>query len=442
MANVSIPYLVIKPGKLLADGTRGERWYWQPSAALSRAGWQAHALPTADDIQPGESDRDAALRQAVAKAKLVERWRAGEKLEGTPASDNPPASPGPGTLLWVKERYMRHRLWLRLADRTRSDYAMYLRILEEWLENDALRTISKADVEELYLTYHDDTPAKANALIRFLRLFLNFALGLRAVSHNAALQPKLEQLDSRVLIYPRTLDPLFVAAADALGLPSVGDAIQANCWLGQRPDDLLKFPAIAVGNTTILRQSKRGAKVTLPLQLLAPAVPRLRLAAARWSHRSTGRVVRLADRRREADDGADYQRLFARDGDGSPWTRDGFGRAFRLVREHVAKQHRMIDLDDAQRIDVDAWAGRKGGAAQRLQAPIEAFKFHWTRHTCVNRLSSAGANATQISRWTGHSIKECQRMIDLYAGTSAELVEQVAKLRLEYERTLVKEGSA
>lgn len=430
MANVAVPYLVIKQGRLLADGTRGERFYWQPSAALLRAGWQGHPLPVAEDIQPGESDRDAALRQALAKGQRVERWREGETVEGAPAADNAPAIEAPGTFLWVKARYMRHRLWTRLAHTTQIDYAMYMRILEEWLENDPLRTISKADVEELYLTYQDDTPAKANALIRFLRLFLNFALGLRAVAHNAALQPKLEQLDSRVLIYPRTLDPLFIAAADELGLYSVGDAIAANCWLGQRPDDLLKFPAVAVGATTILRQSKRGAKVTLPLQLLAPAVPRLRLAAARWQHRT---VVRLPTR--------DYAPLFARDGDGGFWSRDGFGRAFRKVREHVAKQHPLIDLDDAQRIDVDAWAQRKGGTAQRLQAPIGAFKFHWTRHTCVNRLSSAGANATQISRWTGHSIKECQRMIDLYAGTSAELVEQVARLRLEYEGKLVRGAS-
>ena len=143
--------------------------------------------------------------------------------------------------------------------------------------------------------------------------------------------------------------PLSTASAPShLHLP-----VLMALWTGQRQGDLLRLTWSAYDGTTIrLKQSKTGARVTIPVG--AP------LKAALDAAERRSPIILLTI-------------------DGKPWTQDGFRASF---------------------------------AKARIKAGIRDVTFNDLRGTAVTRLAIAGATEAEIATITGHSLRDVRSILD------------------------------
>jgi integrase len=367
MARKRIRYLTERPGPT------GPRYFWQPSTVLRGQGWQLTRLPDAF------AEAVAAAEQINAR---VDAWRAGtgEGPNGQPpagratgkgaAARAPRAAPGSVDALIAA--YKASRFWLGLAPKTQRVYAWCLDKISAWAGDAPASAITPALVEKFYQRLQvsgegerKETPAKAAAVIRVLRLLLEAGRrlevrpGVPYVTGNAAARPGLTVKRQRE---PRLWSAediaAMVAAADALGWRSVGTAILLNSWIGQRLGDVLALPRwdVAAG-ALVFRQHKTGRTVSLPVHLVPALVERLTAEAQR-----PGAVQSPTH-------------ALVHDHTGKPWRPDTFGHVFAEVRTHAAKARPNCG---------DLW-------------------FMELRHTAVTRLHEAGVDALGIASITGHS---------------------------------------
>jgi integrase len=153
-------------------------------------------------------------------------------------------------------------------------------------------------------------------------------------------------------------------------------ALVLALWTGQRQGDLIKLTWSQYDGTHIrLRQGKRNARVLLPV----------------------GSVLKteLDSRRPEKPTGAILRNTY-----GDAWTSDGFRSSWSTV-------HTRAGLDTTD------------------------LRFNDLRGTAVTRLALAGCSVPQIAGFTGHSLKDVERILNAhYLGGKFELAEQ-AMLKLE-----------
>jgi hypothetical protein len=172
MATVKIRHLVSLPGK--AGSTR---WYWRPAKTLKQAGWRDHRL---------DDDAVKAAQQAEALNAEVDAWRRGESPPKAPATTaKRHKTAAPGSIESLVADYKQSRWWLKLAPRTRKDYSTYLDLIIRWAGDLPARAITAPAVEAFYGAHFRrvegagrkrrviETPAKAHAAIRVLRLLLS-----------------------------------------------------------------------------------------------------------------------------------------------------------------------------------------------------------------------------------------------------------------------------
>lgn len=181
------------------------------------------------------------------------------------------------------------------------------------------------------------------------------------------------------LIEPAEAEAL-LAAADAAGLPWVGDALVLGLNTAQRIGDILALPYTLVDETHVrLSQLKSRGRKRIDAPLTDAA--RRRLSAIRARRRAL-KVVPAAI-------------IF--DGSGRPLNRRTFNHQWRAVCEIAAQR-------------VETCAG---------------IKFHDTRDTAVTRLASAPGNSmANICAVTGHSAASVEMIVKHYlvltAGMAAE----------------------
>jgi integrase len=124
-------------------------------------------------------------------------------------------------------------------------------------------------------------------------------------------------------------------------------------WTGQRQGDLLRLTWTAYDGRTIrLKQSKTGARVTIPV-----GTP-LKAALDATERRSPSILLTI---------------------DGKPWTDDGFRSSF---------------------------------AKARSKAGIKDLTFNDLRGTAVTRLALASATEAEIATITGHALREVRSILD------------------------------
>lgn len=346
-------------------GAAGPRWFWQPSSKLRAAGWRARRLP------------GPTLGEALAQAEDVNReldaWRANAQQGRRPP--RPPA----GTVAALIADYRASRWWEALAPATRREYGWALEAIGQWAGDQPVRAITPPAI----LAWHAalarrvegrgkarrvvETPARAMAAVRVLRLLLQVGVRLGHVPTNAAAQLGLAVRRQRepVLWTPELLAHM-VATADALGWRSQGTAMLINAWAGQRQADVLAFPAWqAADGALVLRQSKRGRRVALPLHLVPALVERLRAERARPGALASATHLLLHDRT------------------GRPWHSHTFSHTFAEIREAAAK----------------------GDAKLGIAAMPECANLRWMelRHSAVTHLYQAGVDALEIATITGHA---------------------------------------
>jgi integrase len=385
-------------------GPHGLRYFWQPSTVLRGQGWQLTRLP--DDFA-------AAVAAAEQLNARVDAWRAGTgegpngeppgRAAGKAAAQRAPRA-APGSVDALICAYRASRFWLGLAPKTQRVYAWCLEKISAWAGDAPASAITPALVEKFYQRLQvsgegerKETPAKAAAVIRVLRLLLaagqrlEVRPGVPYVTGNAAARPGLTVKRQRE---PRLWSAediaAMVAAADRLGWRSVGTAILLNSWIGQRLGDVLALPRwdVAAG-ALVFCQNKTGRTVSLPVHLVPALVERLTAEAQR-----PGAVQSPTH-------------ALVHDHTGKPWRPDTFGHVFAEVRAHAAK---------ARPSCADLW-------------------FMELRHTAVTRLHEAGVDALGIASITGHSEAGVSAILGRhYLVRTARAAERAFRQRLTIER--------
>lgn len=406
MARLETPrYFSAKRNK---DGTW--RYYWSPSPALRRAGWKTRTLSrtlgrTGSAGQPGSG----ALGEAEAINAEVAAWRAGKgpgPMDRRPAEAGAPAveTVQPDTLAHAIRLYQESPRWQKLAPKTRKDYGTCLRVIEEWAGDVDLRALDSAMVQEFYeALMRTGRHARANAIIRVLRLLLSDARRRFSLPANVAEKPGLIGTQPRVRVLSRAEIDALVYWSEVLDMPSIGDAVILAAYTGQRQGDLLRqtWQQVADGRLR-LRQSKRGKLLSLPL---APAVVE-RLEAAR---------ARLA-----AWDvpTSDLTPVLVCELTGKRWVADTFKHRFAEVREAAAR-------DVPSLLGGDAGAE---GAPKVLRATYADL-----RDTAITRLAEASCTIPQIAAVSGHSLQAVHQVLRHYLATTEEQADEAIRRLVEHE---------
>jgi integrase len=405
MATLKIRHLVAKPNKA---GTT--RFYWQPSADLRAGGWR---------VQPLGRDHAAAIEKAESLNAEVDAWRAGEAAPNAPpTAHRKRRAAAPGSVEALVDAYKASRFWTKLAPKTRQQYAWCMDLIVAWAGDQPARGITPPAVQAFYESQMRrvegkgkarrviETPAKAAAAVRVLRLLLQAGVRLGYVASNAALRPGLIVRRQRE---PRIWTPAEVAhmaaAADLLGWRSIGTAILLNDWIGQREGDVLTLPPWKVEAESLRIEPNKtrhstGRKVVLPLHL----VPHL--------------VARLKGERERPGAVLSHEFLLLHEGTGAAWNEHTFRHVFASIRAAAA-------------------AGIAGADGAPPLAPMPScadLRFMELRHTAVTTLHAAGCDALMISRITGHSPKTAQTIMDKhYLGESEEGAANAFRRRLAKE---------
>jgi hypothetical protein len=395
-------------------------FYWQPSADLRRAGWLPMRLP---------DDRATALARAEALNLDVDRWRQGEAVVGAPAGVVPhEKGPAAGTVAALIVSYKASRWWSALAPATRISYGRCLDVITAWAGDMPVRAITPKAVEALYQAQSTrmegagrnrrrvDTPAKAHAILRVLRLLLGVAerLGYIPKGSNPAAKPGISlQRQREPRLWSAAAVEHMAAVADRLGWRSIGTAIILNEWIGQREADVLALPPWErEGGAIVLRQGKTGRRVALPVYLVPHLVARLDAEAARAV------VVRMP---RPRGTGADAQPLMLpHDRTRRSWKRFRFSHVFAEVR---AAAIAGMPADEA-----------RGLPALPPMPACEDLRFAELRHTAVTRLHEAGVDEQGIAGITGHTPGSVRAILDRhYLIRTTKAAERAFKTRLAAE---------
>ena len=380
MARIKIRYLTE-----YSRVRRGPRYFWQPSTVLRAQGWRIVRLP---DI------RAAAIVEAERLNAILDAWRRGEDTtDQIPPAAKPPhrIRPALGTVDALIADYRGAEEFTRLRPTTRRGYEQNLVIISDWAGDAPVRTLTPKRIKTFYRKLRPTTPSKANAVVRVIRLLLEYGCSEDWIEANPARKVRLIGTPSTGRLWPREAVQLFARIADRMGRSSIGTAVILNEWLGQREGDLIRLSrSIYREGSLWIRQSKTGAQVKLPVDL----VPHLR--------------VRLEEEfARQAAAEVTATTLIVSEVTGRAYTGDNFRHVFATVRAEAAKEMPEI---------ADLW-------------------FMHLRHTAVTRLFEAGCELSWITEVTGHkSIKTCEIIIDRYLIHTGKLARLAFEKRLEKER--------
>jgi len=122
--------------------------------------------------------------------------------------------------------------------------------------------ITKKSAKAWYKKLRKATPAKANAVIRFLRLWLNWCVDEEVLEKNVVAKPRLIGIPGRTRVWTDEELRLFCAKADEVGRASMMLAVLLAANLGQREGDILALSRAAYLNKGFqIRQHKTGVLI-------------------------------------------------------------------------------------------------------------------------------------------------------------------------------------
>jgi integrase len=334
------------------------------------------------------------------RRKYLYAWRGGPMLkdgQGAPLQVGDPRlvmayaaahegrkKPATGTLFALIAAFKATGEFAKLAARTKKDYLRFLGWVESEFGDMPLSLAEKPKARGMFKTWRDDIAEKhgdrqADYVWGVLARVLSVAKDRGTITTNVCERGgKLYSVDRAEVIWLSEHVKAFLAAApDELRF-----ALVLALWTGQRQGDLIKLNWSQYDGTHIrLRQGKRKARVLLPV----------------------GSVLKneLDSRRPKKPEGA-----ILRNTRGVAWTSDGFRSSWSAV-------HTRAGLDTTD------------------------LRFNDLRGTAVTRLALAGCSVPQIAKFTGHSLKDVERILDAhYLGGNFELAEQAMTKRVAYESGL------
>lgn len=453
MAQVKIRYLVEKAG---ANGL--PRYFWQPGATARAEGWLAQRIP----LDWGSySDPDALRGAAIGRAEELNRELDAQREQRQASKISIAPSPATArTLGDLVKAYQASADFEALRPSTRRAYRQCLAKLTAWAHDAPLRAIDAPRIQKLKLGL-SQTPSFANAVVRVLRLLLEHGRRLGWIQTNPATRPKLASTESHGLIWPRQAVLTFVAAADRLGRFSIGTAVMLDEWIGQREGDVIAMPlSVFRAGSLLIRQSKTGAGVALPVHMVAHLVRRIedelgrrRARAQTWAAKfpkiphapattlivseETGRPYlsdnfrhQLAAIRVEAAAGMRRDAGF-RQLEDKTWWHDDLAKEFK-GREQAAKMKRAANLAASFEVDY-LLPGRDPKDPDCFRIFMEDLTFMQLRHTAVTRLAEAECEIQLIAAITGHSQETVLSIIERYMVRTAKMAQLAFQKRLDAE---------
>jgi integrase len=384
-------YFVEKPQQ------RGTLYYWQPSAALHRAGFKTVSL---------SRERAEAIRQAEALNAKVDQWRGGLPV----AVKNTH-----GTLPWLFDVYRQSPEYHAL--RKKSDYEYKFKPLLRWSEkrgHPPMRAFTKFDVQNLWAEMKD-TPTMAKQVLGLGSLLWNFAddLDQDIVSRNPFQRMKIKAIPPRKQVWqPEQIEAVIRTALSPgpwgnrqggtgqRGRPSIALATIIAANTAQRQGDVLALRISQYeGKYITLTQSKTGTTVTIPAtaqlkQALDDEIRtsmEARLSATR--RRRLGNVVSL--------DAARDREFVIDENSGRRYAKGTFSRVFRGI-------------------------ARAAGVPDTLQ-------YRDLRRTATVQLAEAGCSDAQIASFGGWSATSVAAMMKIYRPVNVTMADH-ALIKLEQYR--------
>lgn len=296
---------------------------------------------------------------------------------------------------------------LQLAARTRSEYLIHLRLLEQWCGDVAAEALTPAMIETYYHAMARPAPrgrglAMANANMRVLKLAMNFAVKkLRWFNFNPVTAVEMAGTEGRRVLFTAEEFNTLIAAADAIGLHSMGDAITLGALTGQRRGDImtLKEGDLSGDHYTVV-QSKRGHTAFVPIT--APLRTRIEAMRAR---------------KRAAWPGVAHTCELVCTTTGAPYHSRGqvFEKEWRAVRDAAATGRGP----DGQAIDIVP------------QPTLRGKHFSDLRDTAVTWLIMAGCNESEVANISGHSLSTVKMILDKHYFVRNEGLARIAGVKLD-----------
>jgi integrase len=291
-------------------------------------------------------------------------WKGGPRLKGAPgtpdfiasyhAAASAKTSAPTGVLLALLQAYQDSSEFAGLRNRTRADYAKQIKLIEFEFGDMPLNALAARGARAEFMSWRDRLATRSRRQADYawtvLARVLSWSKDRGLVSENPCQRGGRLYRGSRVdkVWTPEDETAFYRSAPSHLHL-----AVLLALWTGQREGDLLRLTWSAYDGETIrLKQSKTGARVSIPvgapLKAALDATPRL------------SPVILLTS-------------------DSKPWTPDGFRASF---------------------------------AKARAKAGIVGITFNDLRGTAVTRRALAGATEAEIATITGHSLRDVRSILD------------------------------
>jgi integrase len=305
--------------KLLADGT--ERTYYY----LGKGGPRLNGEPGTPEFM--------ASYQSAAAAKI---------------------KPTQGVLLSILQGYQASDDFLSLSQRSRGDYIKQIRIIEREFADFPLAALSDRASRGVFMAWRDQLASRsrrqADYAWQVLARVLSWAMDRGLAAANPCVKGGRLYRGSRAeKVWTHDDEARFLRAAPG----HLHLALLLGLWTGQRQGDLLRLTWAAYDGTHIrLRQSKTGARVTIPVG--AP----LKSALDATPKRSPTILV---------------------NSECIPWSADGFRSSWRKACAAVG---------------------------------VKGVTFNDLRGTAVTRLALAECSEAEIATLTGHTLRDVRSILD------------------------------
>lgn len=329
------------------------------------------------------------------RRKYCYAWRGGpllKKPDGTPLQIGDPQivvayvnalearkKPTAETMLSLVSAYKASSDFKDCAPRTRKDYLRFLKMIEDRFGDLPIPALVKPGARGVFKEWRDKlavSPRQADYAWGMLARVLAFAKDRGTIATNVCERGgKLYSVDRAETIWQTD----HIKAFGYVASEPLRFALVVALWTAQRQGDLIRLTWSQYDGTHIrLKQGKTDARVLLPV----------------------GSVLKAALDARRRDKGTILLNTRSKS-----WTGDGFRTSW-------------------------------GDATKAANLYIADVRFNDLRGTAVTRLALAGCSVPQIAAFTGHSLKDVERILAAhYMGGRFELAEQ-AMVKLEMQTEL------
>lgn len=279
-----------------------------------------------------------------------------------------------------------------LAKSTRYQYRRLLRTMEAdfpqlWV------SAAEAVTRPIMQTVYDQILKKRGASTAYgvscvMKLAYKWARSRGRINmrENPASELERHLVKPRVRFATRPEIDAMVAAADAIGMPQIGDSIVLGLWTAQRQGDRLQLKhAGRIKNRRVFRQSKTGAVVHI---LESPKLEE-RLAAAAQRRTAAGKVD---------------PHVILNERSWQPYFRSSYRADYRVVRK----------------------------AAAAACPSVATLRDQDLRDTAITWMALAGASIPEIASVSGHSVQSVYSIMKHYLATHPEMADTAIRKMIEW----------